>query len=125
MQVLWELFAEDLGLVQGDPLGRLAFELSRDPSRGSSVEISDLFRRLDERDPTEKNLGRYLSLPYVNGELFSQQLRNHLQPKELQIIFDCAQFDWRKVNPTIFGTIFEGVMALEKRGISVRGIRRT
>lgn len=115
MQTLWELFAEDLGIVPGRPLEILALELSQDLSRSSSTEIFDLFSRLNTPNDAERNLGRAERLPYVNGELFSEVSRLHLNYSQLRLIHQASQFDWTKVDPTIFGTILEGCMGAELR----------
>jgi hypothetical protein len=47
---------------------------------------------------------------YVNGELFAHPAAVSLNPDELTLIATAAEHDWRKVDPTIFGSLLEGVL---------------
>jgi len=52
---------------------------------------------------------------YVNGELFAQPAEVNLNPGELALIARAAEHDWRKVDPTIFGSLMEGVLGHDRR----------
>jgi len=52
---------------------------------------------------------------YVNGKLFAKPGKLHLDPAELDLLARAAEFDWRKVNPTIFGSLLEGVLGERRR----------
>lgn len=116
-QVIWELFAEDLGVVEHRPLEQLCRALLVDENRTAATAVYDLFQRLNTADPEERNAGLKTKLPYVNGELFSSTKRVHLKSEHLQSIVEAATFDWTKVNPAIFGTLLEGAMGPEKREV--------
>lgn len=114
LQVVWCLFAEDLGMLEGHPVQRIIEGLIRHPDRSSFTELGMLFEVLN--DPTD--YGRYGVLEgtrYVNGSLFATAAKVHLQPGELEQLAEAARFDWRKVDPTIFGSLMEGCLGHDRR----------
>jgi N-6 DNA Methylase len=52
---------------------------------------------------------------YFNGGLFAEPARVELVAEELTLLKAAAQFDWSKVRPEIFGTIFERSLGKEQR----------
>jgi hypothetical protein len=114
LQVVWCLFAEDLGMLEGHPIQRIVDDLVRHPDRSSYGELGTLFDVLN--DPSD--YGRHGVLrgtKYVNGSLFAQAAKVHLEPGELAMLGEAAQFDWRKVDPTIFGALMEGCLGRDRR----------
>ncbi len=113
MQAVWCLFAEDLGMLSGYPLQTTVGELVR--SGGSSAErIGFLFRVLNQKTSHNRK-GVLAGTTYVNGELFAEPAEVDLNVDELRLLLDASQFDWRKVDPTIFGSLMEGVLGHERR----------
>ena len=114
LQVVWCLFAEDLGMLEGHPVQRIVEDLIRHPDRSSFTELGTLFDVLN--DPTDYGrYGVYTGTRYVNGSLFAQPAKVHLLPAELQRLAEAARFDWRKVDPTIFGSLMEGCLGYDRR----------
>lgn len=114
LQIVWCLFAEDLGMLDGHPVQRIAEDLIRNPERSSYVELGALFDVLN--DPTD--YGRHGVLQgthYVDGSLFDKPAKVHLQQGELAQLAKAAEFDWRKVDPTIFGSLMEDILGHERR----------
>jgi hypothetical protein len=114
LQVVWCLFAEDLGMLEGHPVQRIVEDLIRHPERSSFTELGALFEILN--DPTD--YGRYGVLEgtrYVNGSLFEKPAKVRLLPPELQQLAEAARFDWRKVDPTIFGSLMEGCLGPDRQ----------
>jgi hypothetical protein len=114
MQAVWTLFAEDLGMLEGHPLERLVGMLRGDPSRMSAAEIGLLFLVLGQRGDHNR-VGMLEGTHYVNGELFAEPAVVHLDSGELNLLAAAARYDWRQVNPTIFGSLMEGVLGPERR----------
>jgi SAM-dependent methyltransferase len=52
---------------------------------------------------------------YFNGGLFSRPARLELRTEELNQLKTAADYDWSKVRPEIFGTIFEHSLGTEER----------
>lgn len=114
MQLIWTLFAEDLGMLDGYPLQQTVERLLREPEPNSARDIGYLFSLLDQR--TDRNrTGIYAGTRYVNGELFARIDAVMLDRDELEHLKQAAKFDWRQVNPTIFGSLLEGVLGDERR----------
>ena len=63
--------------------------------------------------------GRFTNVPYFNGGIFQTVDPIDLRPAELELIClpdeGAATKDWSKVNPAIFGTIFQQSMDAEER----------
>ena len=81
-------------------------------------ELNSLFDTLDTSVPQRsRHLAESLQIfPWVNGKLFSRQLRPAPITSEIcSIILDVANADWRRVSPAIFGALFQCVMDKEKR----------
>lgn len=65
--------------------------------------------------PTEnrfKNLDEDLSeFPYVNGGLFEENLPVASFDKRMRkTLLECCYFDWQKISPSIFGSMFQSVL---------------
>ena len=115
VQTVWALFAEDLGILEGKPLESLIRALLADNTRSTAVELADLYRRLNTKDDERRNRGRQQSVPYVNGDLFAEATEVHLESNELEHLFQASRFDWRHVNPTVFGSLLEGCLGHNHR----------
>ena len=114
MQTVWTLFAERLGLLDGYPLQSIVAVLRRDPTRSSAAEIGHLFRVLNQKSNHNRK-GILAGTRYVNGELFSQPAEVDLNQDELTLLATACEYDWRQVDPTIFGSLMEGVLGRSRR----------
>jgi hypothetical protein len=107
LQLVWCLFAESLGLLGGDPVEQIVKALIADQKRSSAAELGHLFSVLATTDQATRG-GLYHGAPYVNGGLFASPAHVHLDQDELALVADAARFDWREVDPTIFGSLMKG-----------------
>jgi hypothetical protein len=114
VQAVWVLFAEDVGLLPERVFGNLIGALAGDPSRSSGVEISDLLRRLNIADPERRNRGRPIAVP-VNGGAVAETPEVPLNTDELRHLVAASAYDWRWVNPTVFGALLEGCLGHDHR----------
>lgn len=113
MQCVWALFAEDLGMIDGYPLQSTAARLQREAAPSSAMEIGFLFRMLNRKQGHAAS--KYPGTRYVNGELFAQPAEVDLTHEELRLLSEAGEHDWTKVDPTIFGSLMEGVLGRERR----------
>ncbi len=114
LQIVWCMFAEDLGMLEGRPVQRIVEGLIHNPSLSSATELGALFDILN--DPADYNRRGVLEgTRYVNGSLFETPAKVYLEPVELQQLAEAAKFDWRKVDPTIFGSLMEGCLGHDRR----------
>jgi hypothetical protein len=114
LQVVWCLFAESLGLIGSSPVEHIVDGLRSDPNRSSAAELGHLFAVLNSQDQSLRG-GLYTGAPYANGGLFADPARVHLVPAELELLSEVAGFDWRDVDPTIFGSLMEGCLGRSRR----------
>lgn len=114
LQLAWCLFAEDLGMLSGHPVQRIIEKLIGDPNTSSYAEFGALFDVLDDPGDYGRK-GILAGTTYVNGTLFEKAARVHLEPAELILLRTAAEFDWRAVDPTIFGSLMEGCLGRELR----------
>ena len=114
LQTVWCLFAEDLGMLEGYPLQTIVKRLlaTKDPS--SAKEIGFLFRVLNQKGDQHRK-GELHGTRYVNGSLFLEPAEVDLTIDELRMLDRAAEFDWRQVDPTIFGSLMEGVLGEDRR----------
>ncbi len=114
MQLVWCLFAEDLGMLDGYPLQNTVDALLAEKDPDSARDIGYLFTLLNQKGDHNRK-GRYAGTHYVNGELFAKPAAVYLNRDELAHLREAAEFNWREVNPTIFGSLMEGVLGDERR----------
>lgn len=107
LQSVWCMFAEDLGMIPAKGFTKILDLLAETPSRSSSEELGRLFELLADNDIPRPDAGLYKGTPYANGGLFADPARLHLEPDELQLMRDAARYDWKKVEPSIFGNLLE------------------
>ena len=118
VRLLFCLFADDTGIFERDIF--LNFINNRTHEDGSDLgsRISELFQILNTpEDARQSNLDEDLAaFPYINGDLFTDPLHIPAFNSALRnkLIVAC-QFDWGKVSPAIFGSLFQGVMDSEMR----------
>lgn len=113
LQSVWCMFAEDLGMLDGFPFQATLTEVRSQPER-SAAELGLLFRVLNQKGKHNR-VGRLAGTQYVNGDLFAQPAEVTLTRAEIDLLLKATSFDWRKVNPTIFGSLMEGVLGHDRR----------
>lgn len=111
LQMLMALFSEDIGLLDKYFVTRLLDECR------SKQDTYDLLGGLFDAMNTEGGVkgGRFNGVAYFNGGLFSSPARVELDADERTLLKQASQFDWSKVRPEIFGTIFEHSLGKEER----------
>jgi len=123
LQIVWCLFASSLDLLPGRPVQRIIASLLRDESglRSTAADLGTLFALLNERDLRGRG-GVYAQTRYVNGGLFEDPARVHLEREELELLAEAAAYDWAEVDPTIFGSLIEGFLP-RQRAVATGGAR--
>ncbi len=106
LQSVVAMFSEDMDLL---PKG-LVSQLIEDCKHGESSYdlLGGLFQQMNTAVPARA--GRYREVQYFNGGLYAAQVPIELTPRELELLGDAAAKDWARVNPVIFGTLFQGSM---------------
>ncbi len=115
LQVVWAMFAEDLGLLPNNVLSRVLEGLIKDTSRSSADDLGQLFRYLAEPEPRPAKGSLYEGTPFANGGLFEHPAQVHLTVEELKTLLDTCNLDWHQVEPAIFGAILQGALGKDKQ----------
>ena len=119
LQLVVAMFSEDIGLLPAGTVLRLADDCLK---KGQSAY--DLFGGLFHQMNTSKPAtgGRFKDVPYFNGGVFQTVEPIDLNIEELLLIASdekgnegAARKNWSKVNPAIFGTIFQQSMDANER----------
>ncbi|MEP7287436.1 MAG: DNA methyltransferase [Chloroflexota bacterium] len=123
-KLTFALFAEDTELlprVYGQPVFRFLVDGGREMPQEFVPQLETLFQAM----AGEKEAFNMKRVPYFNGGLFedssegagdgTEALDLAAIPGALDVLGKASEADWRKVNPTIFGTLFEGALDISKR----------
>src|SRR5487761_235596 len=118
VRILFCLFAEDTGIFEREAF-RLYLE-NRTARDGSDLglHLARLFEVLNTpREARQRNLDETLAaFPYVNGQLFAESLGFADFNSDMRIaLLACARFDWSRISPAIFGSLFQAVMEPRER----------
>jgi hypothetical protein len=111
LQMLVALFAEDIDLLPKYFVTNLLEECS---TPADSYELlGGLFKAMNQSKAAGG--GRYKEVPYFNGGLFANPAQLEIQGNELVFLRDAAKFNWNKVQPEVFGTLFQHSMGDQER----------
>ena len=119
VRLVFCLFSDDTGIFEPRDLF-LDFLETRTNEDGSDLgaKLTELFQVLNTPE-TDRLKGRDENLahfPYVNGQLFSEQLRiPAFESRMRSQLIEICKFDWSRISPAIFGSLFQSVMDPEKR----------
>ena len=117
-RLMFLMFCEDAGLIEPGLFQRyIAAYEARDLRRA----LLDLFQWLDTDDEARRDEypnDLLAPFPYMDGGLF----REHVPVPQLTesvryeiLVEGCQEFDWSGVDPTVFGSIFEGALSHDAR----------
>lgn len=112
LQAIFTMFAEDYNLLPKDIFTQILIDCQN--GTGNSYDlIYGLFQQMDSSTPARG--GRFKDVQYFNGGLFSSPEAIELSLDELEMLRQAASRKWSKVNPAIFGTIFQKSMGKDAR----------
>jgi len=118
VRLLFCFFAEDTGIFEHAQFSKYVLEHSEPNGADMGQTIGMIFEILDTpEDQRMTTIPQDLkSLPYVNGGVFSEHIPQVSCDSDMRLAFwKCSQLDWRDISPSIFGSIFQGVMDTEQR----------
>ncbi len=119
VRILFCLFADDTGIFQPhDQFTWFVETMTRIDGSDLGTQLAFLFQLLNTPDDKrQKNLDEELKkFPYVNGKLYSEHLDVPVFDSKMRsLLLKCCHFDWSKISPAIFGSLFQSVMNEKKR----------
>jgi restriction-modification enzyme MmeI-like protein len=118
VRILFCLFAEDTGIFDSEAFRLYLINRTEEDGSDLGPRLARLFEVLNTpREKRQKNLDEMLvDLPYVNGDLFAETLGFadfNLQMR-MALVY-CTGFDWSRISPAIFGSLFQAVMEPRER----------
>ncbi|MGH9598708.1 MAG: class I SAM-dependent DNA methyltransferase, partial [Terracidiphilus sp.] len=112
MRILFCLFADCVGLL---PSGMFREMIQTDRQQRTAKQftrkLKNLFAAMSQRD----SLYGSHEIRFFNGGLFNDNTVLDLEPEDLTILGEAARLDWSRIEPAIFGTLFERILDDEKR----------
>lgn len=114
LQTLMALFAEDIGLLEKYTFAQLLDECKK--PEDTYDKLGGLFAAMNNK--AGNHGGRYKGVNYFNGGLFADPAHIELVAEERVLLKEACLFDWSKVRPEIFGTLFERSLDSEERHAS-------
>ena len=118
-RLLFCFFAEDTGLFPEDNLftNTLKNHTKEDGSDLSEF-IDRAFFAMSTKDSAVLDTlpDLYKVFPYVNGGLFKERYPiPNLSRRARTLILNCGEYDWKNINPDIFGSMIQAVVTPEQR----------
>ena len=108
-QIVFCLYAEDAGLLPEDIFTRITENHFRNPGYFNRA-VQELFATM-----SEGGLFGYDEIAYFNGDLFDESDTVELSGVALFHLVQAVRKNWRDIEPSIFGTLFEGALDATKR----------
>lgn len=112
LQCVLAFFSEDVDLLPRGFFTQIIQDCI-DGKCNAYDEIGNLFRQMASFTPARA--GRFKNIRYFNGGLFKEIDPVDLDEYSLSVLHQVAVKDWTKVNPSIFGSLFEGTMRSDER----------
>jgi hypothetical protein len=113
VRVLFCLFAEDTNVFEPNAFVSFVRDQTREDGSDLGARLNELFHVLNT--PSEhRSSGLYEALaifPYVNGRLFADSLGFASFKRSMRArLLEAADFQWARVSPAVFGSLFQGIM---------------
>lgn len=118
VRILFCLFAEDTGIFERESFSLYLQNRTAVDGSDLGLHLARLFDVLNTpNEGRQKNLDETLAaFCYINGDLFSENLKFADFNKDMRdALLACARFDWSRISPAIFGSLFQAVMEPRER----------
>ena len=111
VRILFCLYAEDTAIFKPQQFKNLIEKPNEAFRVGEDIQL--LFRVLDQKEEDRQNNlpPEFQEFPYVNGALFSEHIVPPMfRDSTVEKLLKACEFDWSKINPSIFGSLFQNVV---------------
>ncbi len=118
VRLLFCMFADDTGIFNKGIFWEYIDLHTKEDGSDLAMHIASIFHVLNTPNERRlKNLDESLvQFPYVNGKLFEEPLQPAAFDREMrEILLKACAFDWGKISPAIFGSMFQAVMNQTER----------
>jgi type I restriction-modification system DNA methylase subunit len=118
VRIMFCLFADDTAIFEPDSFLRYIEDKTSEDGGDLGSRLIHLFEILDTSpEKRQKTLDEDLAaFQYVNGQLFAGLIRTpSFDAPMRQALLQCCYFNWSKVSPALFGSLFQTVMLPEEQ----------
>ncbi|BBD53960.1 DNA methylase [Planktothrix agardhii NIES-204] len=123
VRLLFCMFADDTGIFNKGIFWEYIDLHTKEDGSDLAMHIASIFHILNtSKEKRLKNLDENLAqFPYVNGKLFEETVQPAAFDKPMrEMLLKACAFDWGKISPAIFGSMFQAVMnQTERRNLGV------
>jgi hypothetical protein len=118
LRLLFCLFADDTGIFNKGIFWEYIDLHTKEDGSDLAMHIASIFQVLNTPEEKRlKNLDENLTqFPYINGKLFEESLPLAAFDSKMRVmLLEACAFDWGKISPAIFGSMFQAVMNPKER----------
>lgn len=118
VRILFCLFADDTGIFEKGIFFDFIRNKTKEDGTDLGPQLAQLFQVLNTAEKLRfSNLDEdLLRFPYVNGLLFEENIPLASFDSQMRkSLIECSAFDWSKISPAVFGSLFQSVMNQEQR----------
>ncbi|MCA2554473.1 MAG: class I SAM-dependent DNA methyltransferase, partial [Microcystis sp. M04BS1] len=118
VRLLFCLFADDTGIFNKGIFWEYIDLHTKEDGSDLAMHIDAIFQVLNTPEEKRlKNLDENLTqFPYINGKLFEESLPLAAFDSKMRVmLLEACAFDWGKISPAIFGSMFQAVMNPKER----------
>jgi len=118
VRLLFCLFADDTGIFNQGIFWEYIDLHTKEDGSDLAMHIASIFQVLNTSEAKRlKNLDENLTqFPYINGKLFEESLPLASFDSKMRVmLLEACAFDWGKISPAIFGSMFQAVMNPKER----------
>ena len=108
---LFSMFAEDVGLLPPRAFSNLLESLKVNPAQFVPL-VGEMWKAMDAG---HFSVALRTEVLHFNGKLFKQPQVLPLDRDQIELLQTAAKFDWKEVEPAIFGTLLERALDPEER----------
>ena len=116
VRILFCLFAEDTTIFAPDTFTQFIRTQTREDGSDCGARLNELCDWLNDprADATLapiEDSDPFYGFRYVNGGLFSERLGFPRFNRDMRkALLDCCDFQWARISPAVFGSLFQGVL---------------
>jgi hypothetical protein len=117
-RLLFLMFGDDTGMWEKGLFSEFVDTRTQEDGSDLGAQLAMLFQVLDKAETSRPATMDELLLrfPYVNGHLFTNRIDIPTFDKRMRDeLVRCAEFDWSKISPAVFGSLFQAVKSKESR----------
>ena len=117
-RLMFLMFCEDAGLIEPGLFRDYVASVDGGHLRGALIELFGWLDTDDEARKAEYPTELLMRFPYMNGGLFRERIQIPQLNEQVHyeiLVSGCQEFDWSGVDPTVFGSIFEGALSHDIR----------